>query len=89
MPVGGDKRSVRRFIRECGYKPTASNVERIQREVNRTQSQHERVQKEAIERGMGGTRDERGRNPGEVARRIVLNNIAKRDGDGRVEQRRR
>ena len=64
--AGNTSRDVRKFLRSIGVKPTADNVERVQREVCRTESQHEAVMREAKERGVHGPRDAKG----EVAPRI-------------------
>ncbi len=45
MPVGGSDRSLRIFLRQSGIRPTVANMERIGREVNRTQTQHETVER--------------------------------------------
>ncbi len=58
---GNTIKDVRRFIRSCGYKPTAANVEMIQREVSRTQSQNEQVERIAQETGQGGAYDAKGK----------------------------
>ena len=49
--VGNTNKDIRRFCRENGVPPTVANVERIQREVCRTQSENERVVRESKERG--------------------------------------
>lgn len=62
--VGNTGKQVRKFLRSRGVKPTIANVERIQREVTRTQTENERVQRIAKEqaraRGESGTYDSRG-----------------------------
>ena len=41
---GNTARAVRRFLREHGVKPNAANVERIGRELRRTESQNDQTQ---------------------------------------------
>ena len=54
--VGNSTKAVRRFCRENGVKPTVANVERMQREVSRSQTDNERVERIAKETGRGGLR---------------------------------
>lgn len=49
--AGNTNKDVRRFLREHGVKPTVGNVERIGREVRRSQSENERVERIAKESG--------------------------------------
>ena len=56
---GNDARGVRRFLRSIGMKPNAANTERMGKELRRTESQNEQVQREGKERGFG-LRDEKG-----------------------------
>ena len=57
--AGNTNRDVRKFLRSIGVKPTAENVERIGREVRRSESQNEAA--ERIGREVApGLRDERG-----------------------------
>lgn len=53
---GNDKRGVMKFLREVGIKPTVGNVERMQREVSRSQTENERAERIAKETGRGGLR---------------------------------
>lgn len=76
--VGNDTRGVRRFCREVGMKPTAANVELIQREVSRSQTENERVQIRARETGRGGTRDAQGRDVVAMHRERVKKEIERR-----------
>lgn len=59
--AGNTAKDVRKFLRKHGVAPNVAMVERIQREVSRTQSQNERVV--AIHKELGGpaTVDSRGR----------------------------
>ena len=57
---GNDNSGVRKFLREIGVKPNVANVERMQREVSRSQTERERVQRIAKETGRGGTYDRKG-----------------------------
>ena len=57
---GNDSRGVRKFLRSIGVRANASNVELIGREVRRSQSENERVERESIERGTGDLRNARG-----------------------------
>lgn len=70
--AGNTGRDIRRFCRENGIPPTMDNVERIGREVRRTEAENERVERIARETGRGGTYDEHGdvhaRVRGDVAR---------------------
>ena len=54
--VGNSSKSIRAFLRESGIKPSVGNVERMQREVSRSQSENERVERVAKETGRGGLR---------------------------------
>ena len=54
--IGNDKRGVMQFLRSVGKKANCSNVERMQREVSRSQSENERVERIAKESGRGGLR---------------------------------
>jgi hypothetical protein len=74
---GKTGKDVRRFLRQMGYRPNAAMVERVQREVVRTQSENERVQKTAQESGRGGAYDQKG----DVKARV--RKIVKRDLDSR------
>lgn len=62
--AGNTGRDIRRFLREVGVKPSVSNVERIGREVRRTEAQNEALERTyremAAERGLPLTVDERG-----------------------------
>ena len=58
--VGKTARDIRKFCRTAGVKPSLANVERIQREVARTESENDTVDRVAKETGRGGLRDERG-----------------------------
>ena len=58
--AGNTNRDVRRFLRESGVKPTIANVERIAREVRRSESENASVERIALETGRGGLRDQRG-----------------------------
>lgn len=79
---GNTGKQVRKFLRENGYKPTVGMVERVQREVSRTESQNEaidRVHKEMErERGVPATVDMKGRDASEAVRRAVQRQLAQR-----------
>lgn len=79
---GNDNRGVRRWLREMGYRPTVGMVERVQREVSRTQTQHEnvaRIHREiSRETGAPTTVDMKGRDAKARAKRIVEREIAAR-----------
>lgn len=68
---GNTNKQVRRFLREHGIPPTMGNVERIGKEVRRSQTENERVERIAKETGRAGTFDARGRNMHGVVKRIV------------------
>ena len=51
--AGNTNRDLRRFCREVGIKPSAGNVEKMGREVRRTMSQNEQVNRIAKEQGKG------------------------------------
>ena len=57
---GNDGRGVRKFLRENGIKPSMANVERISREVRRSESENRSVERIAKETGRGELRDEKG-----------------------------
>ena len=57
---GNTSKDIRKFLRECGEKPTMERVEEVQREVSRTQSQNEQVDRIAKEMGLG-THDRKGK----------------------------
>lgn len=57
---GNDHRGVRKFLHSIGVKANASNVALIQREVTRSQSENERVERIARETGTHEPRDARG-----------------------------
>lgn len=78
---GNDRRGLRRFLRSVNIPPNASNMERIGKEVRRTQSETERIQRASKEQG-GGTYDARGRDMHEVVRRKVRRNLDGRPGPG-------
>lgn len=80
--VGKTNKDVRKFLRECGVPPTVANVERIGREIRRTEAEGERVEKihREIERETGRPAliDERG----DVGKRVkahVQREMAKRE----------
>lgn len=79
--IGKTNKDVRRFIRENGGKPTAGEVEKIAREIRRTQAENEAVEKRARERerekGAPSTTDEKGDVHARV-RKIVQRDIEKR-----------
>lgn len=81
---GNDKRGMMRFLRENGIAPTVANLERIQREVSRNQTENERVvaQHKELERtkGIPATRDEKGDVHARVRRAV------KRDMDSRGQR---
>ena len=56
---GNTNRDIRKFLRETGVKANVANVERIGREVRRTEAQNEQAEKFAKERG-DQLSDERG-----------------------------
>ena len=62
--LGNTRRDVRKFCKRVGVKPTAANVEKMQREVTRTQSERDtltRIHREIEgQRGVAGLRDSRG-----------------------------
>ena len=58
--VGNDSRSVRKFLRENGIKPSLANVERMGREVRRTAQDNERMDRMHKQAGTGRLRDEKG-----------------------------
>ena len=72
--VGKTGRDVRKFCREVGVKPTAANVEKMGRELRRTEAENENVGRIAKESGRGGTYDEKGK----VTRERIKRNIQKR-----------
>ncbi len=80
--VGNDSKSVRKWLRSIGVPPTAGNVERIGKEVRRSESENRRVEQQAKETGRGGTYDMRGRDAHKVAERTV-----RRELRGRPERR--
>lgn len=51
--AGNTDRDVRKFLRDLGVKANLSNVELIGKEIRRTASENERVEREAKERGEG------------------------------------
>lgn len=61
---GNTKRDLMRFLRANGIAPNVSNVERIGREVRRTESQNRAVEQRHKEleatKGIASTRDEKG-----------------------------
>lgn len=66
---GNTSRDVRRFLRSVGVKPSVDNVERIGREVRRTEAQNER--QEVLGREMGlGPRDGGGDVKSRVERQV-------------------
>ena len=67
--LGKDNDSVRRLLKETGYKADAANVNRIGREVRRTEGENAKV--EARYKEMGGPKlvDSRGRDALKVAKR--------------------
>ncbi len=78
---GNGNRGIRQFLRSVGMKPNVSNVERIGRELRRSESQNdtvERISREVErERGVAPTRDAKG----DVQKRIqgvVQKKIAQR-----------
>lgn len=68
--VGKTDRDVRKFIREMGGVANKANVERIGREIRRTEQENERVEKIAKEVGFG-TQDERGPVEERVRRKVL------------------
>ena len=76
--VGNSTKAIRRFCRENGVKPTVANVERMQREVSRSQTENERVVSRAKERGGPATTDAKGRDVKRIAESQVRREIAKR-----------
>lgn len=75
---GNDNRGVRRFLRESGIAPTAGNVERMAKELRRSQSENERMVRESKARGGPALVDRQGRDAKEVARREVQRELAAR-----------
>ena len=47
--IGNSDRSLRKFLRSRGVKPSVANMERIGKEVRMTQAEHERTLKQARE----------------------------------------
>ncbi len=76
--LGNDSRGIRRFLRENGYKPDMSTVERVQREVSRTVAQNEAVIRRAKEMGGPATITRDGRDAQAAARAKVQAELAKR-----------
>ncbi len=81
--IGKTDSQIRKFLRENGVTPNVSNVERIGREIRRTEGENatvERIHRELErERGIPATRDERG----DVRARVkesIKRKIKKRDG---------
>lgn len=78
---GNDNRGIRKWIREMGEKPSVALVERLQREVSRSQTENERVvsrHKEAqAQHGTPSTFDAKGDVKARV-RRIVQTELANR-----------
>ena len=74
---GNDGRGVRKFLRESGIKPTVANVEKMSKELRRSQSENERVDRIAKERGGPSTVDARG-DVHERVRKIVENSYKNR-----------
>lgn len=68
--VGNTNKDIRKFCREVGVKPTVANVEKMQREVTRTQTENERLVRHhkemERERGLPSVVDNRG----DVAARV-------------------
>lgn len=79
--AGNDTRGVMRFLREVGIKPTVANVERMGRELRRSQTENEKVEARHREieatKGVPSTRDEKGDVHARV-RRQVQRDIEKR-----------
>lgn len=79
--VGNDNRGIRKWMREMGMRPTVASVERMQREVRRTESQNEKVEKlhkeMARDKGIPSTVDHKGDVHARV-RRIVQKDIERR-----------
>lgn len=76
--VGNTNKQVRKFIRECGLKADMSTVERISKEVRRTESQNEAIQRASRETGRAGTFDLRGRDAHRMAERQVRRELRDR-----------
>ena len=87
--VGNTNRDLRRFCRENGVPPTIANIERIGREVRRTESQNERVVRESKERGGPSTQyvSRDGRVHGDVLK--TRREYVQRDIAARPEPKRR
>lgn len=79
---GNDNRGIRRFLRENGVPPTVANVERIGKELRRTESQNDKVVKihKEMERehGIAATVDHKGDVHARV-KRHVQRELEKRD----------
>lgn len=69
--AGNTNRDVRRFLRESGVKPTAANVDRIGREVRRSQTQNETVERISREIGAPSPLEQRAARAREEIRRRI------------------
>lgn len=76
---GNTNRDVRKFIRESGYNPTVANVERVQREIRKSQTENEQTIARAKAQGGPSTVDSRGRDAQEVARARVQKELRERN----------
>jgi hypothetical protein len=81
--IGKSNKAVRRFLRENMVPPTVANVERIGREIRRTESENayvERIHKEREKaQGIPSLVDAKG-DVHKRAREIALREIARRQG---------
>ncbi len=69
--VGKTKRDVMKYLRATGQKCDAANVERVGKEVRRTESENRQVERIHRERGLPALTDAKGRDMHKIVRRIV------------------
>lgn len=67
---GNSDKQIRKFLRENGVPPTMANVERIGREVRRTEAQNERVERIHKELEAQGKAARLSDEKGDVIRRV-------------------